>query len=412
MSDIIPKIRIRMPKWQVIRSASWAKELLMTFIGATLSIILTFGTAHFVDQKQQREDGRQMAMMVIHDMENTAKQFREYVKEEEKNFNIAQHVLSNIHQLDAVSPDTIILMASYITADAGQLYTYDNSSEKIFLSSQDAWKTINNPAFIDEVQGFFHTRQLVFNMLNNDRLYAKPISSGTYFDLLLESPHMQELDTTFWVNYTKEFIHENAVNRYIDFSYVRRRYCNEYADQFISYANKCKFMMGISDEELALYVQNRERTGKPLKAKQLIGNWRVQTADDLYSDRHFDRDHTFTTQINQYMSYSFYTGQIVLKCTLHGTWEIEGDTLFTTVCPDYTYEFDKSAIRYQPEMESTLNELLEVWEQSVIVQLENITTKQGESWNAAFASIDDTGNKIELRDVNEGVIYLTRSDTP
>ena len=65
----LKRIRIRMPKWQAIRSADWAKELLMTFIGATLSIILTFGTAHFLDQKQQREDGRQTAMMVIHDME-------------------------------------------------------------------------------------------------------------------------------------------------------------------------------------------------------------------------------------------------------------------------------------------------------------------------------------------------------
>ena len=54
-----------MPKWQAIRSANWAKELLMTFAGATLSIILTFGTAHVLDEKQQREDGRQTAMMVM-----------------------------------------------------------------------------------------------------------------------------------------------------------------------------------------------------------------------------------------------------------------------------------------------------------------------------------------------------------
>ena len=58
-----------MPKWQAVRSASWAKELLMTFIGATLSIVLTFGTAHFVDQKQKLAEGRQTAMMVIHDID-------------------------------------------------------------------------------------------------------------------------------------------------------------------------------------------------------------------------------------------------------------------------------------------------------------------------------------------------------
>ena len=412
MSSWTPKIRIRVPKWQAIRSASWAKELLMTFVGATLSIILTFGTAHFVDQKQQREDGRQTAMMVIHDMENTAKLFREYVKEEEKNFNVAQHVLANVNQLDAVSSDTIVLFASYITAGAGQLYNYDNSSEKIFLSSQEAWKTINNPSFIDAVQTFFHSRQLIYDNLNNDRLYARPISSGEYYNLLLTSPDMQELDTAFWVNYTKEFVRSKAVARYIDFSYVRRRYCNEYADQFMSIANKCKFMMGITDEELAQYVQDKERTGKPLKARKLIGRWLIQTADDLFSEREFNKDHTFTTHLNQYMSYSFYTGQITLKCTLHGTWEIQGDSLFTVLQPDYTYEFDKSAIHYQPEMESAVDNLIELWEQSVIGQLDAITNKKGETRHAAFASIDATGNKIELRDDNEGVIYLIRCDTP
>ena len=84
------KVKIRTPKWQTITSAAWAKELLMTFIGATLSIILTFGTAHFVDQKQQREDARQMAMMVIHDIDNTAQRFKDYAKIEELYYNNAQ----------------------------------------------------------------------------------------------------------------------------------------------------------------------------------------------------------------------------------------------------------------------------------------------------------------------------------
>ena len=44
-----------MPKWQKILSKSWPKELLMTFIGATLSIILTFGTAHIVGEKEKKK---------------------------------------------------------------------------------------------------------------------------------------------------------------------------------------------------------------------------------------------------------------------------------------------------------------------------------------------------------------------
>jgi hypothetical protein len=78
---------------------------------------------------------------------------------------------------------------------------------------------------------------------------------------------------------------------------------------------------------------------------------------------------------------------------------------------DYSYEFDRSQIRYQPDQEEAINHLLEAWRQSVIVSLEQMTNAEGEPRHAVFASIDASGNKMELRD-NEGAIYLIRSDKP
>lgn len=407
----IQRIRIRMPKWQAIRSANWAKELLMTFAGATLSIILTFGTAHILDEKQQREDGRQTAMMVIHDMENSAEIFRQYVQKEEQLFNISQYVRENQQDMDAVSVDSLLAFVTYVTASAGQTYVFDDSSERTFLSSQDAWKNIDNATFIDAVQDFYHQRRVIYSMLNKDCLFAKPISNGEYYQMLLQSSEWQELDTAFWVNCAKRYVERKEVSVYVDYSFVRRRYFNEYADTFRSMANRCKFMMGISDEELAQYVQNKSRTGKPLTEKTLVGKWKLQTADDLEAEREYRSDHTSTTSFLQYMSYSYYTGQIVLKCTLNSTWELQGDSLFTEQLGDYSYEFDRSQIRYQPDQEEAINHLIEAWRQSVIVSLEQMTNTEGEQRKSVFASIDASGNKIELRDP-EGVIYLIRSDKP
>lgn len=407
----IKRIRIRMPKWQNIKSASWAKELLMTFIGATLSIILTFGTAYFVEKKQQRADGRQTAMMVIHDIENSAEQFRAYVKQEERAFNTSQYVLDNKQHMDSVLVDSLLAFVTYVTASAGQSYVFDDSSERTFLSSQEAWKNIDNAAFIDAVQGFFHYRRVIYTMLNKDYLFEKPVGNGEYYQMLLQSPNWQELDTAFWVDCAKQYVKRKDVDVYVGYSFIRRRYFNEYADTFRSMANRCKFMMGISDEEMAQYVQNKERTGKPLTEKKLIGQWKLQTADDLESERTYRKDHTYTTSFVQYMSYAYYTGQIVLKCTLNGTWELRGDSLYSQQSSDYSYEFDRSQIHYQPENEETINHLIELWEQSVVASLEQMTKTQGEQRKSVFASIDATGNKIELRD-GEDVIYLTRSDKP
>lgn len=396
-----------MPKWQVIRSASWAKELLMTFIGATLSIVLTFGTAHFVDEKQKREDGRQTAMMVIHDMENTAELFRNYVSEEERQFNLSQHVLAHANSIDALNDDTVMAFATYITASASDLYNYDNSSEQLFLSSQDSWKTINNPAFIDAVQEFFHMRQQIYTALNTDQFFAKPVTHNEYFSMLMNSSATQTLDTVFWVDYVKTFVPQRKVRVFIDYSFARRRYFNQYADLFMSMANRCKFMMGISDDQLAQYVRNKARIGKPLKNKQLVGTWRVQTADDLYIERSYARDHTFTHHIIQYMSYSCYTGQIALHCYLHGTWDIQGDSLIIYQNSDYSTSFDRSNIHYQPEAEPTIDNLLAVWQQSVDASLGAQSNDSTDQRKSVFASIDDTGNKVELR-YDDEVLYLTR----
>ena len=406
-----PRLRIRMPKWQHIKSASWAKELLMTFVGATLSIILTFGTAHFVDQKEQKAEGRQTAMMVIHDMENSAELFSQCVKQEEKYFNVSQYIRENKQNLDAISADSLLAFVTYVTASAGQNYVFDDSSERTFLSSQDAWKNIDNAAFIDAVQDFYHHRRVIYSVLNKDYLFSKPISNGEYYQLLLESPNWQELDTAFWVNCAKRYVERRDVNIYVGYSFVRRRYFNEYADTFRSMANRCKFMMNISDEELAQYVQNQSRTGKPLTEKKLVGKWKMQTAEDLEAIREYRSDHTFTTSFVQYMSYSYYTGQIVLKCTLNGTWELQGDSLYTEQHSDYSYEFDRSQIHYQAEQEETINHLIEAWHQSVIVSLDQMTQKQGEQRKSVFASIDASGRKMEFRDA-EGVVYLIRSDMP
>lgn len=406
----IKRIRIRMPKWQAIRSASWAKELLMTFIGATLSIILTFGTAHFLDQKQQREDGRQTAMMVIHDMENAAEIFQTYAQKEEQAFNTSQYVRENKQHLDEIANDSLIAFVMFITSSAGQTYVFDDSSERTFLSSQEAWKNIDNATFIDAVQNFYHYRRVVYTTLNKDFLFQKPVSDEEYYQLLLQNSDWQELDTAFYTNCAKQYIDRRDVELYVNYSFFRRRYFNQYADEFRSLANRCKFMMNISDEELAQYVQNQARTGKPLTEKKLIGKWKLQTSDDYDAEREYRADHTYTTSFAQYISYAYFTGHLIMKFTMNAVWELQGDTLYTEQLPECTYELDRSQMHCQPEMEAVVDQFVAACEQSAIVWVEQ-RKKQSEQRHSLFASIDASGNKMELRDA-EGAVYLIRSDKP
>ncbi len=89
-------VKFRMPKFnQNLDKSSMMKELLMTFIGTTLSIVLTFGTADYIDKKEKKNLGRQTAMMVIHDMDNTVELLKEFGKEEKNGIEMARYVRRN-----------------------------------------------------------------------------------------------------------------------------------------------------------------------------------------------------------------------------------------------------------------------------------------------------------------------------
>lgn len=392
-----------MPKWQHITGKSWAKELLMTFAGTTLSIILTFGTANILDEKQKREDGRQAAMMVIHDMDNSADLFRKMADLEEKCFNAAQVVFANADKLDEVNSDTLMLFAEYILNASSKQFVYDEASERIFLSSQDVWKNINNAPFIDAVQDFYHGRRRIYDDLNSQLFFQKPVPQEQYYKFMINNTEVVQDVLPF----VKENVHNANVEFYIKYSFARRRYYQTFSDEFTSIANRCKFMMGITDTELAQYVANRTRSGKPVKEKQLIGTWQQQTVDDVEVQNEYLKDHTFTSHIVSHAAYPYYTGQVAFRYTQHGTWEIEGDSLIMQVEPDGEYEIDRSMISYTPDKEELINRTFAAWEANIQASLE-ARKAHGPQRIAICAMIDATGDKIELSYPSEDI----ESDEP
>ena len=55
------------------------KEMAMTIIATTFSIILTFGSSSIIEKRQKEKNRRQTVMMVIHDIEENVKQLKECI---------------------------------------------------------------------------------------------------------------------------------------------------------------------------------------------------------------------------------------------------------------------------------------------------------------------------------------------
>ena len=387
---------------------NWSKELVMTFIGTTLSIVLTFGTAHVIDAKQKRADGRQAAIMVIRDMEYTCALFRSYKESEEEFFNATQYIDEHFGSLESLSRDTAGCFFQSVTTSSTAIYHYDDANEKIFQSSPDSWKSIDNPNFIDAVEEFYHSRRGIFERLNNDPIFARPVPYQEWYELLFSNElYSDAVDAQF----IRKYLRSKDVKRYVEYSVVRRHYLNEYADYYANLANRCKFILGITDDEITAYEMQKKRLGKPLKRKKLIGTWREETNPEKQIIRSFEANQIYENHTVKYIPYSLYTGKVEYKSTTNGIWEIYGDSLIIYIAPSFEYELDRTHISYAPDKEEAVNKLLQEWDESIQASQQK-KLDAGYQRHAYFASIDPSGDKVELRWTDENgaevIWYMTR----
>ena len=386
--------KFRMPKFG--RNAKWTamlKEMLMTVFATTVSIILTFGTAHYMDRKKQKAAGRQTAMMVIHDMENSIETLRKWGRDEETYSGLARYVLENMDRIDSLSFDTLMYVRDYITANSDEMtqFQLDESCERLFLSSQESWKNIDNTSFVDAVHEFFSGRHTIYDYINHSEQWKKPVSSEAFYRHQLE----REDGTTDLVQFLKEHITSKEVVYYLNYASGRQQQINGYADMIQRISDQCKFTMGITDEELEQYVKAKKRMGRNVKESELTGRWVIQSTDDKYSGMEFRDNHTFDQTYIEHLLHATFAGRLDCIFVSSGTWDLRDDTLFLEIQPDYTFRMDRGFITPNPGMEKQMEEYVEALEKAHMEKQKEAAA--GDVQRKAYvATINRSGNKIEL----------------
>lgn len=392
-------------------SKGW-HDLLMTVVGTTISIILTFGTASIVDNIKKRADGRQLAMMAIHDIDNTVDSYREMARSEEEHFKFAQYAMNNPDSIATISPDSLTFLLTTILKERENEHYFDESSERIFLSSQDTWKNIDNATFIDIVQQFFHTRRMTFDTINTGLIWEKPVNEDDYHRQMMKSTNYQ-LDVA---EYLVGKFSDERVRFYINCSPSRQRFFNQCADDCEMISKRCKFIMGITDSEMMRYVEKKESRGRKVRDKDLVGKWVIISNADMYQGFVFAENHRVTTTLIQHYSDPFFTGRLDICYTFNGTWEIQGDSLITVVNALYDCKIDDSNISYLPEKKKYVEDLISGSEATIKQELEN-SKSSGPSRTAYRVALDPSGNRIEMTErtvddsgVKEVQYYISREE--
>lgn len=410
-------VKFKMPKFgRTLSGRSMLKELLLTVLATTISIILTFGTAAWLDKRKQQAYGRQLAYMTIHDIDNTAEMLERYVTDENDGYLLAQYLLDHKDSLNTIGLDTLQTVMFYVLS-YNDKFTLDDASEKIFLSSQEAWSNIDNITFIDRVQSFYNHRHEIFDYLNTSLQWRKPVGEKEFMQVQIDSPRFM-MDV---VDFMDELLQRNDVCYYIACSPLRQHRINAIINEWKKVSDECKFMMGISDSELDEYIASRSKTGERVRDRQLVGRWFGKGEPTMNSEREnhleFRKDHSATLTFTTYYSSSIYSGRISNKLIIQATWELKGDSLYISQLPDLECVLDTTGISYRAEMKSFVEDDTRQIMKSNQAQ-QDFYLQQGVTVIAYQASIDPSKSKLEMivkeqdEDGTEETIvrYLTKEE--
>ena len=195
-------VKFRMPRFskQPNIKRSWVKELLMTFLATTISIVLTFGTALLIEQHQRNKAKRQMAMMIIHDIDESINQM------EEVDSIIRRFSKLQLNVLEGKYKEPIKFASIALSSCDPSKVEFPETAEKIFTSNTDTWSTIGKTDFIDNVtRCFIERRKFKTQIIDEFSHQLNP--EGTVSELLpLES--LLEIDPDRYVGMSESAIRQ------------------------------------------------------------------------------------------------------------------------------------------------------------------------------------------------------------
>lgn len=135
---------------QVDKGGNLWKTLLLTFLGTTMSILLTFGTSQWLALKKQKEERQLTALMVMGSIEKFAQNLEQNADDLAWHDTLATYLLNiPIDSLDSPQYDSIGKYLSLLLAF--NTLSHDRSAESIFSNSIETWKNLGNFSFIENV---------------------------------------------------------------------------------------------------------------------------------------------------------------------------------------------------------------------------------------------------------------------
>ncbi|MBO4826958.1 MAG: hypothetical protein J5506_06980 [Prevotella sp.] len=217
-------IKLHTPKSLMTGSGmATAKQLMLSIVATTISIVLTFGTAAFLEHNKKQEAKREMVMVLLYDLANILEQTEKADSALRAGFEQQVAVAAN-PKLFEQNPFFLIPLLSAID------FKYTETVERIFSSNIETINTLGNVLFAETVSDFYRIR----------KTYKEEVCNG----------FMQEYQQKEGIP-QYEHVVDVDICSFITMSGI---YLCKMKDDFA----QCKQMMDVSDADLEAFHQKRQ----------------------------------------------------------------------------------------------------------------------------------------------------------
>jgi hypothetical protein len=207
------------------------------------------------------------------------------------------------------------------------------------------------------MERFYRERRILVNTLKTDPVFLPPISYQEYCQMRINATSdIHSLDP---VAVLKEKLKEPRVKYCIDYSASRTVAYREIAQNWRDISDRNKFIMNISDEELADYIKNSQRSGSSVSKHELTGQWERKSDGMVDNYYEFLENDSFCKKRITHVPYPVWNGEVIVTLEYSGTWRLKDDTLFMTCNPNSAeVQMDTTHISYRPEMRDSVRSLI------------------------------------------------------
>lgn len=229
------------------RGGFWRQFGMLVF-GTTVSLVLTFGTAQFIEIKQRAKDRRLTALMVMSNIEAFAQQL-DTVWVLAANADTATAWLLNIPKdsLDIMDQDDLLPIIA--KAKSINYISYDKSTENIFSNNIDTWKNMGNFQFIDLVGNSFSLMHLCEEKWNN---YQEDLSNT--FTEIASHPDKYPGKTS-----AAKIARDPGMRQKLLMIHSLRKWARYHAECLRYYNKKNMKAVDITEQELMEFMEKREQ---------------------------------------------------------------------------------------------------------------------------------------------------------